>query len=60
MKKAIYKGKDRNTLVKELVEKKSALRTWHFGEAGTKKRSTHEGARTRKDIARILTELNAK
>lgn len=47
-------------LKKLLAEKQAGLRNFRFGVAGSKSRNTHEGRNTRKDIARILTELNAR
>lgn len=47
-------------LQKELVEKRDALRTFRFGEAGSRTRNVKEGRAIRRDIARILTEMNAR
>lgn len=58
MKKTKYNGKGKEDLVKALYEKKNALRAFRFGEAGAKTRDVKEGGTLRKDIARILTELN--
>lgn len=60
MKKNSYIGKSRTDLVKALSEKKENLRKFRFGEAGSKTRNTKLGHESRKDIARILTELNKK
>jgi len=48
------------TLQAELAEKREALRTFRFGGAGSRSRNVREGRNLRKDIARILTELNAR
>ena len=48
------------TLQTELTEKKEALRVFRFGGAGSRSRNVREGRNLRKDIARILTELNAR
>ena len=51
-------GKARADLVKALYDKRESLRVFRFGEAGSKTRNVKEGMQTRKEIARILTELN--
>lgn len=53
-----YKGKTEKDLAKALVEKREALRKFRFGISGSKTRDVKEGRNLRKDIARILTELN--
>lgn len=58
MKHASYKDKNKADLVKALYEKREALRAFRFGEAGSKTRNVKEGGALRKEIARILTELN--
>ncbi len=58
MKKTNYTGKAKDELVKSLYEKREALRAFRFGEAGSKTRNVKEGSTVRKDIARIMTELN--
>ncbi|MSR87630.1 MAG: 50S ribosomal protein L29 [Candidatus Zambryskibacteria bacterium] len=58
MKKTIYTGKAKNDLVKALYEKRQSLSAFRFGEAGSKTRNVKAGNATRKEIARILTELN--
>lgn len=58
MKKTTYTGKKKEELVKALYEKREALRTFRFGEAGSKTRNVKEGSLIRRDIARIMTELN--
>jgi ribosomal protein L29 len=48
------------TLRKDLIEKREALRTQRFGGAGSRSRNVR-GARTlRTEIARILTEIRAQ
>lgn len=54
-----YKGKNQTDLKKLLNDKKEALRTFRFNLAGSKSRNVKEGRSIRKDIARILTELNS-
>ena len=43
-----------------LSEKRLALRTFRFAAAGSNMRNVKEGKALKKDIARILTRLNAK
>jgi len=49
-----------NELKNLLKEKKEALRTFHFALAGSKTKNIKEGRSLKKDIARIMTTLNAK
>ena len=58
MKKADYKGKNMKDLHKALADKRGDLRNFRFGAAGSKTRNTKTGKNTRKDIARIMTEIN--
>lgn len=58
MKKTSYAGKSREDLVKALYEKREAIRAFRFGEAGSKTRNVKEGSAHKKDVARIMTELN--
>ena len=58
MKKTIYIGKSKQDLVKALGERRETLRKLRFGTSGSKTRNVKEGAGIRKDIARIMTELN--
>lgn len=55
-----FKDKNRKDLMKTLHEKKDSLQAFRFGGAGSKSRNVKEGRNTRKDIARILTELNTQ
>lgn len=59
MKSNDIKNKDKATLANMLSEKREALRTFRFGSAGSKTRNVKEGSNLKKDIARILTEMNA-
>jgi len=54
-----YKGKSSTELHKTLAEKQEALRVFRFGMAGGKSKNVKEGRAHRKEIARILTELNS-
>ena len=47
-------------LHKEIADKREALRAFRFGSAGSRSRNTREGRNHRKDIARMLTEMNAR
>lgn len=47
-------------LMKELREKREALRGFRFDVAGSKPRNVKEGHAIKKDIARILTERSAR
>lgn len=47
-------------LQKEIATKREALRTFRFGEAGTRTRNVREGRTIRKEIARLLTEMNSR
>lgn len=60
MKKTTYSGKPRQDLIKALMEKREDFRKLRFGAAGSKNRNVKVAASTRKDIARIMTELNKK
>ena len=43
-----------------LAEKRMALHAFRFGIAGSKVRNVKEGKDVKKEIARALTELNAR
>ena len=47
-------------LQKILAEKKEDLRNFRFNSSGSKIKNVKEGQSTRKDIARILTELRKR
>ena len=57
---ATYKEKSNKDLIKTLNEKREALRKFRFGISGSKTRNVKEGKNTRKEVAQILTELNAR
>ena len=59
MKKTSYKDKSREDLVKALGERRETLRKVRFGSTGYKTRDVKVVSGTRKDIARIMTELNS-
>lgn len=47
-------------LLKQLREKREALRAFRFGIAGTKTRNVKEGKNLKKEIARTMTELSSR
>lgn len=53
-----FQGKEKKELLKVLAEKRVAVRDFRFGMAGSKIKNVKEGRNLRKDIARILTEIN--
>ncbi|MBX4181518.1 50S ribosomal protein L29 [Candidatus Parcubacteria bacterium] len=59
MKKTIYKGQSTQELSKALYEQREVLRNFRFGASGSKTRNVKEGHTAKKEIARIMTELNA-
>jgi ribosomal protein L29 len=60
MKMKEIKNKNEADLRKLLNEKQEALRSFRFGVAGSKVRNVKEGRMIRRDIARILTEINMR
>jgi len=58
MKKTNYKDQSKQDLIKALGERRETLRKIRFGSTGSKTRNVKGGASMRKDIARIMTELN--
>ena len=52
--------KNEKDLVKELTEKREAIRAIRFNIAGSKTRNVKESKGLKKDVARILTELNSR
>lgn len=47
-------------LQKLLAEKRAAVRQFRFDVTGSKAKNVKEGSNTRKDVARILTELGSR
>jgi ribosomal protein L29 len=45
---------------KEVAAKREALRAFRFGNAGSRSKNVKEGRNLRKEIARLLTELNSR
>lgn len=54
------KKKTENDLNKALAEKRAELREFRFGLAGSKTKNIKKGRGLRKEIARVLTELNTR
>lgn len=59
-KKISFKDKKPEELEKMLGEKREELRQTRFAVAGSRPADSSIGRKTRKDIARMLTELTAK
>lgn len=59
-KKTDYKEKNEGELHKLLAEKRAELRKFRFENAGARSKDTQKNKNVRKDIARILTELNSR
>jgi ribosomal protein L29 len=61
MTKKIYlKNKSDKDLQKELLDKKENVRSFRFSIAGSKVRNVKEGRDTKRQIARILTEVSIR
>ncbi|MFA6253993.1 MAG: 50S ribosomal protein L29 [Candidatus Paceibacterota bacterium] len=58
MKKIDIKTKSETELKKLLIEKREVLSKFKFGISGSRTKNVKEGKNTRRDIARILTNLN--
>ncbi len=55
-----FTEKTKKDLEKILMDKNKALQEFRFNTSGSKNRNVKEGRNIRRDIARILTELNKK
>jgi len=55
-----YKNKTEKEIVKLLNDKREALRNYRFAISGSKTRNVREGRNTRKEIARLMTELSGR
>ena len=53
-----YKNKTEKEIAKLLNDKIEALRNYRFAISGSKTRNVREGRNTRKEIARLMTELS--
>lgn len=54
------KNKTEQDLKKLILEKKESLRLFRFGSAGAKAKNVKLGHNLKKEIARIMTELNIR
>lgn len=52
--------KDDKALIDLVAEKRAAVRAFRFGNAGSSTRDVRQVRADKKDIARALTELNAR
>ena len=57
---ADLKSQNIEDLQKDVAAKREQLRTFRFGGAGSRTRNVREGRTLRKDIARLLTEINSR
>jgi ribosomal protein L29 len=55
-----YKDKTPQELTKIIAEKREMVRHFRFGSTGSKTKNVKLGRTTRKDIARIMTELSIR
>ncbi len=55
-----FKNKTPQELTKLIAEKREALRDFQFGSTGSKTKNVKLGHTTKKDIARIMTELSIR
>ena len=53
-----YKNKTEKEIVKLLNDKREALKNYRFAVSGSKTRNVRDGRNTRKEIARLMTELS--
>ena len=54
------KNKTEKDIMKSIAEKRKSLQAFRFGSAGSKTKNVKEGLGLRKDIARMMTELNSR
>jgi ribosomal protein L29 len=57
---ADFSKQDIAELKKLLADKRETLRLFRFHGAGSRSRNVREGRETRKDVARLMTELRAR
>lgn len=55
-----YKGKTKAELERLVADNREKLRAFRFAMTGSKAKNVKEGKTLRKEIARMLTELNQK
>lgn len=58
MKKPSYSGKQRDELVRALTESRTILREYRFSASGGKPKNLKDARASKKNIARVMTELN--
>jgi ribosomal protein L29 len=58
MKKPSYSGKNRDELVRALTEARTTLREYRFSTSGAKPKNLKDARAAKKNIARVMTELN--
>ncbi len=54
------KGMKKEELYKKLADLEESIRVLHFKAEGSKSKNVKESATMKKEVARILTELNKK
>lgn len=59
-KKENLKGMKAEDLTKKLADLRESVRVFHFKAQGSKSKNVKEVAHTKKQIARVLTELNSQ
>ena len=52
--------KEIGEMQKEIADKREALRVIRFGAEGSRSRNVKEAQTTRREIARLLTEINSR
>ena len=57
---ADIKEKSVEELQKAVLDARESLRTFRFGGAGSRTRNVRAGRALRKEVARLLTELNSR
>lgn len=55
-----YKNKNPQELTKLIAEKREVLRDFRFNSTGSKTKNVKLGKTTKKEIARIMTELSIR
>ncbi len=55
-----YSKKTDTELLKQLNDSKESLRKFRFSQAHAKTRNVKEGRDTKKEIARVLTQINKR
>ncbi len=52
--------KTQDDLIKDLSARRESLKTFRFAVEGSKTRNVREGRNLRKEISRVLTEMNSR